>query len=247
VGEVVFWIHGYTLDSSLWSELWQLLPGWCHVGVDLPGHGESASLRKGQTLASLGDELAAAALSVGAQHVIGLSLGSLIATQVALSRPDSFSTLCLGAPSLAGGPVDPGVGRRYKELEGLAAALGPGPWLRQVWMSSPPHLFTYAARHPALWGRLIEVVGRHRWEEFSGPGVAHLAAGAQAVPSLKSIKSRTLVLVGEHEFPAFRETARIIEADIPSCTVVELADTGHLCMLEATEESAGSIAAHLTP
>ena len=38
-GPAVVWIHGYTMDSSTWEELWALLPGWFHIGVDLLGHG----------------------------------------------------------------------------------------------------------------------------------------------------------------------------------------------------------------
>ena len=38
-GPAVVWIDGYTMDSTSWSELWGLLPGWRHLGIDLPGHG----------------------------------------------------------------------------------------------------------------------------------------------------------------------------------------------------------------
>ena len=41
-GTKVLWLHGYTLDSSSWREMWRRLPGFCHVGLDLPGHGGSA-------------------------------------------------------------------------------------------------------------------------------------------------------------------------------------------------------------
>ena len=37
----VLWVHGYTMDSSLWQPLWDELPGWHHFGIDLPFHGTS--------------------------------------------------------------------------------------------------------------------------------------------------------------------------------------------------------------
>jgi pimeloyl-ACP methyl ester carboxylesterase len=39
----VLWIHGYSIDSTTWAELWSLLPGWSHYGIDLPDHGASPS------------------------------------------------------------------------------------------------------------------------------------------------------------------------------------------------------------
>jgi pimeloyl-ACP methyl ester carboxylesterase len=244
-GDIVLWVHGFTIDSSLWSDLWGLLPEYSHIGVDLPGHGESAPLPEGQRLAELGEILATAAITLGVRHVVGLSLGSVIATQIALSRPEAFATLCLGAPALAGGPVEPSVGFRYIELEQLFAALGPGPWMRALWMQAPPDLFTYAVRSPALRDRLIDLIDRHRWEELCGPGVARMGSEHQPIDALGQIGCRTLVLIGEHEFPAFRRTAAILRTSIPRCAVRELGDTGHLCMLESVEESAAAIAAHL--
>ena len=40
-GPKVIWLHGYTLNSSVWLPLWRRLPGWTHIGIDLPGHGAS--------------------------------------------------------------------------------------------------------------------------------------------------------------------------------------------------------------
>ena len=33
-GDKVLWIHGYTMDSSLWQPLWDQLPDWHHIGME---------------------------------------------------------------------------------------------------------------------------------------------------------------------------------------------------------------------
>ena len=33
--EPILWIHGYTLDSNSWQEMWELLPEYTHIGIDL--------------------------------------------------------------------------------------------------------------------------------------------------------------------------------------------------------------------
>lgn len=243
-GEKILWVHGYTIDSSLWTELWNALPGYSHIGIDLPGHGLSSSLAAGQTLRGLGERLAAAALREGICHVVGLSLGSIIALQIALSRPADFASLCLAAPALAGGPADAGVGVRYREMAQLHQRGAPAAAMRSLWMRSPPDLFRHAAARPALWEALCKVIERYTWDEFRGPGVARLAIETQTLAELRALRCRTLVLVGEYEFPAFRQTASLLGTHITECAAVELAAAGHLCILEQPELAAQALTRH---
>jgi pimeloyl-ACP methyl ester carboxylesterase len=243
-GPLALWIHGYTIDSSLWDELWQLLPGWRHVGIDLPGHGASAPLAPGETLATLGRRISGWAAAVGVQHIVGLSLGSTIALQVALEAPAAFETLTLGAPAIGGGPVEPEVGRRYKELHQMKQQLGRGSWLADRWTSSPPDLFSYARRRDDLWPKLEAVVNRHSWDELPGFAMARLATGKQSLAAISRIRARLLLLVGEWELPAFVETARLIASVSTGCRQQTLPGAGHLCMLEAPHLAARLIEEH---
>src|SRR5262245_51575468 len=107
----VLWIHGYTVDSTVWQDLWALLPGWHHIGIDLPGHGGSRQLQDGEDLPSLGRDLGQLALEHDVRHLVALSFGTVIALQIAIEFPTSFASMVLGAPALAGGPQDPEVER----------------------------------------------------------------------------------------------------------------------------------------
>jgi pimeloyl-ACP methyl ester carboxylesterase len=84
--ERVLWIHGYTLDSTLWDEIWSLLPNWTHYGIDLPGHGRSPALSPGARLRDLGERLSAAACARDIRHLVGLSCES--ALKGPLSKPN---------------------------------------------------------------------------------------------------------------------------------------------------------------
>lgn len=244
-GDKVLWVHGYTVNSSVWIDLWSRLPAWHHFGIDLPGHGKSAPSVDGQNLASLGRALGEAARAHDIRHVVGLSLGSMVALQIVMEFPRTFSSLLLGAPALGGGPTDPEAGVRYKELLELYHQRGAGPWMTELWMTSPPAIFTYAARHRRLWEQLKEVIDSHSWEEMKGGGMRRLARYPQPLEKLREITAPTLILVGEHEMAAFKQTADLLRESIPTCEVVYLPDTGHLCMLEAVEASAGLINVHL--
>lgn len=244
-GEKVLWIHGYTLDSSVWEALWGQMPTWYHIGIDLPGHGASAALSNYPTLPGLGQTIGRLALREGARHVIGLSFGTLIALQVAIEFPTAFASLILGAPTLGAGPQDPFTGQRYREMLQLYWRQGPGRHMTELWMRWPPDIFKGASDKPALWQQLQALVDRHSWIELKNAVMRGYSTHAQTPEALHQIAAATLILVGEDEMPAFKRSAELIQRDIPAAEVVYLPRTGHLCMLEAPVLSAAMIAAHL--
>jgi 2-succinyl-6-hydroxy-2,4-cyclohexadiene-1-carboxylate synthase len=243
-GPGVLWVHGYTLDSTVWAPLWGLLPGWRHVGVDLPGHGRSRPLAPDERLSTLGSQIAAVARESGVRHLVGLSFGSMIALQAAIAAPFQFATLTLAAPAIAGGPVDPAAEVRYVQLGELYREFGPGPHLRQLWMSAPPHIFTGARAHPQLWEQLRVLVERHRWSELAGGAMQSLTTPVQTPEDLQRITADVLVMIGQHDMPAFRATAALVHRYVRRVTVVEVAAAGHLCLLEEPAACAAELGAH---
>jgi pimeloyl-ACP methyl ester carboxylesterase len=231
-GGGVLWIHGYTMDSRIWEELWDLLPGWRHIGIDLPGHGLSDPLEQGLDLAALGRRLGEFARQQGVRHLVGLSFGGMVALQVAIELPDAFDSLVLGAPALGGGPQDRRAQARNLELAALHRARGVGPWLRDLWMTSPPDIFTSAAKDPALWQRLHAIVGGHPWTELADARMQMLTQHRQSTEALRRIRADTLVLIGTEDSEAFRRSAELIRRAVPRCRRVHLESTGHLTLLE---------------
>ena len=195
-------------------------------------------------LDELGGELARTAIAHGVEHVVGLSLGSIVALQVVLAAPRAFATLTLAAPALGGGPVEEDVGVRFRELIQLYAARGRGPWLTELWMREPPATFAYASA--ALAARLAATIDRHTWSELADPklGISMYARQRQDATTLASSPARLLIVVGEHELPAFRQTALLLKEFRPDATIAELGGAGHLCILHAPAEAAALLAAH---
>jgi pimeloyl-ACP methyl ester carboxylesterase len=251
-GESVLWIHGYTLDSTIWSELWAALPGWDHLAVDLAGHGRSRPMRREDTLGTLGATLARLGAAHGVRHVVGLSLGAMVALQVAIesgaiesiaSGPRGLASLALAAPALAGGPTDADAATRSLLLSSTYRARGVGPWLRDLWMRWPPDIFRGAARHPTLWDALARVVGRHSWRELEDDQMDRFTRCSQ-LPRLAEVGCRTLVMVGEDDMAAFKRSAELILRAVPDCERVYLPATGHLGLLESPSASAPLLVAH---
>jgi pimeloyl-ACP methyl ester carboxylesterase len=241
----VLWLHGYTMDSTVWRELWAQLPDWDHLGVDLPGHGRSRDLGPQDNLPSVARAIGDVALAHGARHLIAVSFGTIVALQVAIEFPDAFESVALAAPALAGGPQDAASGLRYLELARLYAEQGAGPQLRRLWMSPPPAIFDGARTRPALWEQLCAVIDAHRWHELRDGAMRALGQPAQIPARLEGVSARLLVLIGEHEIPAFMKCAALIAAAAPGARIVSIPGTGHLCLLEAPATVTPVLEAHL--
>lgn len=242
-GPKVLWLHGYTLDSSSWREMWRRLRGFCHVGLDLPGHGGSAPVGPDDNLHVLGRRVADVCLEQGISHIVALSFGTLTATQVVLEEPDHFRSLVLAAPTLAGGPQDPEVGVAYAELAQLHRRGARGPEMRDAWMSCIA--WNGIEENPALREELGLLVERHAWRELEDWAMLRLMHPPHQEEDLRRVTTPTLILIGDQDLPAFHASAGILERCLPSCRRVDLPDTHHLCILESPGLAEGPIREHL--
>jgi len=233
-GDRVLWLHGYTLDSRIWTDMWSQLPGWHHLGVDLPGHGASRPLDPAETLPRMARSLARLAAKYEVNHVVGLSFGGMVALQLAIESSRPLASLILGSPALGGGPQDPHAQTRHVELIRLYRERGSGPWLRELWMQWPPDIFKGVAADPRLWKRLCGIVDDHGWLELENLQMGNLVSYPQRAAQLRQISAATLVLVGEHDMLAFKRSAELIRRAIPRCKRIYVPAVGHLCLLEAT-------------
>ena len=238
-GPVMMWVHGYTLDGTIWSALWDLLPGYRHVAVDLPGHG--AAPDAGGIDASA-DALVGAIRSTGARAVVGLSYGGMLALEAAIRAPDAVGRLVLGSPAVGGGPTDEEARTCHLELLRLARERGIGPWLAERWTAVPPRIFAGARRRPALFAMLKSVVDRHRWTELLDAGGNGVHELAQPADRLAAVRARTTVLIGEDDMDAFKRCGEMIRRSVGSCERRYVGGAGHLTLIEEPERCAETIA-----
>lgn len=86
----VAFLHGVGLDAAMWAPVQDAL-GRESIAIDLPGHGRQPPLTEPATLEELADDVLTRLPE--RSHLVGFSLGALIAQHIATFHPERVKTL----------------------------------------------------------------------------------------------------------------------------------------------------------
>lgn len=167
--ELVLCVHGMAGSATNWTDFMAELAGeYDCAAVDLPGAGWSPppASRAGYQVSSQAQVVTEVIerLGRGPVHLVGNSMGGLIAVKAAASRPDLVRTLALVSPALPDPLIRPALARF--PLIGL-------PWLGQ-WLMRRADAFPAEARTRAVMATI-----------FRDPGSVHPQRFRQAVAELE--------------------------------------------------------------
>jgi pimeloyl-ACP methyl ester carboxylesterase len=234
---VVMLIHGAGFDRSAWAlhSRWFAHNGFSVLVPDLPGHGRSAGPAL-TSIAEMADWTAALLGTVGASkaHLIGHSMGSLIALETAARHPDKVSALSLigTAATMTVGPdlLKAAEANDQSAIDmvsiwglGFSAELG-GSLAPGLWMHG----------------------GAQRTLQDCAAGVLHsdLAACnayADALASAAKVTVPTTVIIGERDMMTPAKAGKALASAIPNARTVVLAGAGHMLMTERPDELLAAI------
>ena len=232
---VVTWLHGYTMDSRIWSPVWELLPGFTHLGVDLPGHGSAPPLPTAAPIDDWARHVETAMRAHGSRLLVALCLGTMVATQVLLRGRIPLDGTVLVAPALVGMPEDLLTANRFGSLAVKAWRGATRAELATLWMRSPSGMFDGMARFPDRWAALQRVIADHTWPGLAQGGAMAFRGRPQTADQVGAAvaSSGPLLLVsGGRDMPPQRETAMALADRVAGAQLVDLPDLGHLPILE---------------
>ncbi len=228
-GEPVIFLHGLTFSARMWdAQVKALSKRYRCINADFRGHGGTPP--SGEfTLEDLAEDAHGliAQLGVAPAHVVGLSMGGMVAMRLALAYPGDVRSLVLLDTSAD--PELPERAPQYEMLANIAREQGLGAVLDAVL----PIFFA-----PRFLARTDEVnVWRERLAANDREGVyqATLAVARRSDISvdIRRISAPTLVVVGELDDPTPLEKHQAIRDAIVGSELAVIPGSGHMSPLEA--------------
>ena len=239
-------IHGAQGDQSMFADLASGCAASFRVlTFDQRGSGLSEKPDIDYSIAMLADDTAALMdyLNFSPAHVVGVSMGGMIAQELALRHPGKVRSLVLGCTT-PGGPKEI---RPEGDAMSGAYSLQPmsaeerGRALAQA-VYSKGHL----ERHPEIIAAMIEA---RRQRPIDPVALGHrmkALSGHNTYDRLSEINCPTLVITGKDDALISWENSRLLAERIPRATLEILDPAGHCFWLERPEESRDAIVRFLS-
>lgn len=232
-GDPVLLLHGLGGTSNTWTPLAAAFVRHRTIRPDLPGSGRSHAVEGPLSIARLVEYacLACDALSVERVHVVGHSLGTIVALHLAASQPDRVRSLALFGP-LASPPdgARPAIRARATKArtDGVAGMQEIADALAATSVSRDSH-----ERRSVAVAAMRESVMRQ-----SPDGYARLCdalAEAQA-PDLAAVDCPTLLATGDEDLVAPPQAVRALGGRIRDSQVRIFQRCGHWTPFERPDE-----------
>jgi pimeloyl-ACP methyl ester carboxylesterase len=227
-GEPVLLVMGLGMNATGWHRTIPVLAGRFRViAFDNRGVGRSPRTPGPYTAAQLADDAVTVLDAAGEEtaHVYGISLGGMIAQEIALRHPDRVRALVLGATTPGGAKAvqaSPAV-QAFTRLRAQMTAE------TAVWASVPINYGPATRRHGAQ--RIAEdIEQRLRFPIEPEPYSAQLAAavGHDAHDRLHEIDKPTLVVHGDADVLVPPGNAPLIAGAIPGAELRTYEGAAHL-------------------
>jgi pimeloyl-ACP methyl ester carboxylesterase len=224
--------QGMTVDGW-WATIPILTRSFRVIAFDNRDTGQSSRSPTPYSVAHMAEDATAVLDAAGEQrvHVYGISLGSLVAQEVALRHPDRVDALVLGASSAGGfAAYKPSPSSYAQTFMVRAGAMGPE---EAQWAAVP---YTYAEKtrrsHPE---RIVTDIG-HRVssspEAFSYLRQATAVAAHDAYERLNQIAAPTLVVHGEQDIFIPPANALVLAERIPGAQLRLWPDAAHMYIID---------------
>lgn len=248
-GPAVLFIQGVGVIGAGWQpQIDGLCARYRVLSFDNRGIGQSTLGSGRMTIEALADDAFAVLDAAGLRsaHVVGHSMGGVIAQQVALRMPArvrSLSFLCTFASGWEATKLS-----LDKLILGLRTYVGPNAWRRQAFLEMIlPREYIAQTPRADLIARLQTLFGH---DLSAQPPIALKQLGAMRKFDAASTLHRlgeipTLVLSGAADRIALPAYGRRLADAIPGARYVEIPDTGHALPIQLADKTNQLLDAHL--
>jgi pimeloyl-ACP methyl ester carboxylesterase len=244
-GEPLLFLHGYTGSKLDFHDQLGWFDGYRVIAPDHRGHGET-SHADAYTFPLLVDDFLrfVRALGLPKVHLLGHSLGGMVAMRAVLEAPEQFRSLILMDTSPS--PLSLTTPETRERIAGVMKDSGPGLLVAAMQAQKPSRRaqrgidFLGAKEH---WRRIELKLAQMHWQAFRDLG-NELFCHQSALGHLSAIKCPTTVLVGDGDRP-FIEPSEAMAREIAGSRLVVIPDAEHCPQYENAQAWKIAVQKHL--
>ncbi len=243
-GSPLVMIMGYAASSAFWDPglVEELSKHHRTIVFDNRGIGQSDRPDVEYTMKMIAEDTAGLmdALGIESAHILGQSMGGMIAQEFALNYPEKVKSLILCCTTCGGGKVPPIRHELYMEVYAI-----PGLSMEEFIRGTSRFLFSpeFIKDNPERveeWVHMLvgqEPPGVSWDDELATLGKQAAAIGMfDTFDRLPNIKVPTLVMAGEKDILIPPENSRILAERIPNSQLITFAGSGHDFLREVKDK-----------
>ncbi len=210
------------------------------VSFDNRGVGETTAPEALYTIPQMADDTIGLldAIGIDRAHVFGVSMGGMIAQEIALSRPERVKTLILGCTNFGGTAQILPAGEVYERAFIIAGKSAEQATRDILSVNLTP---AFMKKRPDGVEELVRYGMEHRMKKHALAGQLAAVTMHDTASRLPAITAPTLVLAGDADELIPPQNSVEISGLIPQARITFFPGVGHMFWIEAQEEAAFQI------
>ena len=241
-GEPLVLIHGSFGDRRFWDlQFYDLSKKYKVLRYDLRGFGRSALPIENEVYRD-SDDLDALIdfLGIKKAHVCGLSFGSFVVIDFALSHPDKCLSLIPVGPRVAGDDLNEYKTSNVDTLRAIISKVtemvkskGAKEATDYLWIGD--HVMGKAVVTTRTRHALLKMGYEYSWWRYLH-GNKRKYAFPNAIKKLNEIKIPTLIVTAEYDLELCKDVAAIMTKEIPGAKLISIKGAGHIMNMDQPKE-----------
>ena len=228
----LIFIHGVGLDHQMWDPQINSLKEFSTITYDLLGHGKTPYKKEKLSLNDFSNQLIEILehLKIDKIHLIGFSLGSLIALDFVSKMQNKVDKLIL-----IGTTYKRSIEERSLVLDRYNQAKLNKPISKQAlkrWFTDK-----YLKENPKTYDLFMNILNKNSKDHENFLKAYELFANHEDnIPLIQGISSKTLVMTGSDDLGSTPAMSKELVKDIPNSSYIEVKKGKHLCSIECADD-----------
>ena len=225
----IVFVHGVGLTYEIWQPQLDFFKDYSNLSYDILGHGKSSLTKQNISFDDFSDQLIELIneLKIEKIHLVGFSIGSLIARNFAVRYSDRLrSLMLLGSIYKRSEQQQKIVNERFNQAK---KELKLSRQVLKWWFTDK-----YLENNPGTYEKISSILSGNNMANFLK--VYELFVKHKNDEDFKKIQAKTLVMTGEHDIGSTIEMSQQLNNAIKDSELKIIKDGKHLCGIECADE-----------